>query len=152
MADTIPDLWPKSIQKSILSPIAILRIQGEALSRRTGGLVMADIVATQDRGRSHVTFDLVAPGLKSSSLRILEIKYSDKSVYPVEVFPPPYEGEDPAESDRFEADTAEQFMEILKRVFERRDIVSSIQAMIASSNDLQLSTNGVQAETQPVDG
>ena len=76
-----PDFWPTDISLDALSPAMILSQQAEALSRRTRGLVVAELIQDQGDDIVRLAFDLVAPTSRYQH-RLLMIRYVRGTVYP----------------------------------------------------------------------
>src|SRR5579871_4947989 len=83
MAVEIPTLWPvNDIKVDVLTPLAILRVQANELSKITQGILKAEVLTTQgDEVTTHV-LDIIAPSLNSRH-RVLGVTHSNEMVYPV---------------------------------------------------------------------
>jgi len=142
MADTIPILWSDDISIGVLSPVAILRAQAGPLGERTKGLLKVDI-STSDSDQVRHQFDLVATALGGFRRRVLIATHSKELVYPVAVEAECFHFED--RNSEFEipvlrpgqreADTEQEFINIVKKVFRSSQFRSLLQSLIARSND-----------------
>lgn len=84
MAETLQDLWPDDIKVDVLTPIAILRMQEEGLSRRTQGLLRAEVKTVEAGTRVRHTLDLYAPSLNYRET-LLTAGHNAGEIYPVRV-------------------------------------------------------------------
>ncbi len=90
MTDTLPDLWPDSIRTTVLSPIAILRLQAAKLKERTKGLLEAEVI-TSDGGMENGSafaihrFEVVANNPVRTRHQMLTATHHKKLLYPATV-------------------------------------------------------------------
>lgn len=90
MPTEIPDLWGSDIDVSVVPPVVILRTQAQALSRRTGGMLTADVTSTSStnsgESKQPVSHQLLlhAPSINYTE-HLLSISHTSDKLYPVEV-------------------------------------------------------------------
>ena len=155
MQTTIPDLWGDAITVDILTPIAILNAQSEFLKQKTQGIVWGELIGRQKGNVLTVWFDLRAPALNGFRTRILGVKHLIDQVYPASVTAAnlyPTGGDsmptgalqwDGAQGSRRSilTPTQEAFIEVVGRVLHSSDVTSTIQSLIARSNEARQPAN-----------
>lgn len=162
-----PNLWPNTIRAGILSPEAILRNQGTALSEQTAGLLEGRVITeecgTGKKAYTLIHFELFAPAIGYSN-RILTLYHDEGLVYPAVMEAPemPYaqvlhnlRGETAKatavvpypKGNRIDSDAA--LYKVLAEVFASPRVVAVAQSMIARASEA-VGGNGVGTE-QPTD-
>ena len=145
---TIPNLWPEeTVSVAAVSPLAILRIQAENLTRMTQGLLQGDIVTSSYTTRVQHSFDIVAPALNGYRHRILTITHDQSLIYPVffsadEV----EEGETDPQVNRLarSAFSEAEFIQMLSNALQSGYVRSVVNSLIARSNETR-----AEIETAP---
>ncbi len=138
MTPVIPDLWPKGLGESAITPpIAILRQQGIALGQRTANLVYGEVKTQSfpEHGAfTHVLW-VVAPflGFRTPVL----VAHHKLDLYPVQVGPrKPTEVMTHYAADHpTEATTPEEFMKAIENILAAADNVKLLRALIAQSEE-----------------
>jgi hypothetical protein len=159
MPSRIPDLWPDDISTEVLTPLAILRAQVPGLERRTKGLLEVDLNSVEKEKEVVHNFDLVAPALDRFRERILVVTHERNRVYPATleaaVFlrksrPENFLGSSLAER----AMSQDDFIRLMKEVIRSPEVRSSIESLIARSNELSVQgpseQGGAEAGVAPV--
>ena len=86
MSNHIPDLWPKGLSATVLSPRAILKAQGTKLAERTKGLLEGEVSTSGGlkEGKPGVILelDIVAPVLNNYRHRVLTAWHAHDMFYP----------------------------------------------------------------------
>jgi hypothetical protein len=137
MQDNIPDLWPDEIERTdVPTPLLILRIQANNLSKRTKGIIEAKVQNLTDNGKEREIyyFEVVAPALEGYTVRLFTAEHALSRVYPIIFYS--NEFHDGAES----ASTPEEIYPLLQRIFTSRETTSLLMSLIARSNERQTST------------
>jgi len=127
MAQNVQSLWSPSIKATVMSPLAILRGQAEALLLLTGGVLMAQIVEETQEGRVSLSLDLVAPALQGSRHRILKVIHDYDRPYPAQL-----------QAEIFNSSLAftdEEFTEKVAQVLRSTEVSSVAQSLIARANE-----------------
>jgi hypothetical protein len=142
MADEVTSYWPDDFDVKVLSPLAVLRIQANALSAKTHGLLEADVVsATSQRQESH-QLELIAPALNGERRTVLTATHSKNEPYPVRaeaaIFEPHPEdaADDPDRDWRPEAATVKDFTELVKQVLQSKPTRAMMQSLLARSQEV----------------
>ncbi len=84
MADTIPSLWPESIKQTVLTPLAILRTQANALRQVTKGVLEGEVSSVEAENQVEHQLDVIAPALDYRH-RILSVRHEREMPYPARV-------------------------------------------------------------------
>jgi hypothetical protein len=88
MTSPLQDLWPDDIRtQEVASPRQILDWQAEALIRRTGGLVLAEVVQSETNDRIILGLEGEATGVRERA-RLLEVQHLPGRLYPAAIVPP----------------------------------------------------------------
>lgn len=136
MATTARSLWPESVKTDTLTPVVILRSQASELERITKGVLRGEVTSlpTGDGFWIH-QLDVIAPALDFYRHRILEVKHPEKFVYPARIIAP---GSDigPFTGGVVNAESQEEFENLIRKVLQSSSLVSVIQSLIARSNEL----------------
>jgi hypothetical protein len=86
VADVVQDLWPEIIRPTVLSPLAILTRQADALTARTKGVLRGEISrGPTEEDLTTLHFDIVVPELAGSRFRIMDVKHDVRMPYPATV-------------------------------------------------------------------
>jgi hypothetical protein len=147
----IPDLWGDEIRLDVRTPLMILNAQADMLSRKTKGVIKADISEKKYRESwTVIHFDLLAPSAHSVRTRILAIMHANLEAYPVTVA-----GTALAEETIFERlkpgsnstipneavsiqriiYTEDEFLKAVRVILRSGFVLSKIQSLIAKSNE-----------------
>lgn len=88
MPTEIPDLWGDDINVDVVPPLVILKAQAEAISRRTRGMLTAEVVSSSGKEKGEVTWvhglHLRAPTIEYGEL-LLTLSHDENRFYPVSV-------------------------------------------------------------------
>ncbi len=127
------DLWPAEIVVEPLTPVEILKQQGQILHDRTGGRLHAEVVTT-DEFRKHLgggdkhyllhRFEIVAPALRYRH-QLFVCEHDRELVYPVEV-----DWTDGLTDAQFASDQAE-FEKTVGKCLTSRRTVAVLQSLLA---------------------
>ena len=145
------DLWSDDIRVTVLPPVAILRAQVAALSRKTEGLLRAEVGTDINQEKVELSLDLIAPVLNEYRITLLNTWHDTDLVYPATVksrglLPPqakrpqmplnmvPAERNTPP--DERIAETQEEFITILGEILKSGWVRSLLQSLIARSNEM----------------
>lgn len=157
------DLWADDIKPGVLSPLIILRAQEPALRKKTNGIVQAKVVSQRSGiGLKHELL-LLAPAIDNYQEKILVVQHQTQLVYPCQVESPSF-GEyrtpefrvdgipisDPLEPVQT-ADSEADFRDLLRKVLTSKRVRSTIDALLAKSNELNLETKTVQPDEDMVE-
>jgi len=153
MPSKIPDLWPNDISTDVLTPLAIMRSQVPGLERRTKGLLEADISSVEKEKEIVHNFDLVAPAVDRVRERILVVTHERNRVYPAKMEAAVFGRNSPG-SDYYgtsftaRAMSQEDFLKLLSEVIRSPEVRSSIESLIARSNEVSVQGAGEQGGTE----
>ncbi|MDR3634830.1 MAG: hypothetical protein P4L84_13580 [Isosphaeraceae bacterium] len=141
MAETIPDLWADDIRVDVLTPLAILRTQQGLLKKRTQGVLDAKVTSVEENGLVQHQFDVVATAIQRYQERVLIATHASGRVYPVTVKAETLEHLEQLEEDDILTDecivfTEEDFIQIIRQVFQSGEVRSAMQSLIAQSNEI----------------
>ena len=75
MPSEIPSLWSGLIRPGILSPLALLKSQGEALREQTNGILVPEINSDENLPRIRHSFFVVVPALDAFRYSVMEIAH-----------------------------------------------------------------------------
>ena len=131
MADTIPSLWPDSINASVLTPLAILRIQANALGKATKGLLEARVHSVRSGESVQHQVDVIAKALDYTH-RILSVTHNATLVYPAQV-----KAQVDVTGEILEQTAAhdEALIGVVKEVLRSEYVTSVVSSLIARSNE-----------------
>ena len=138
------DLWPDGISSrtSLKTPVAILGEQGTLLGKKTNNLVEGMIVRVRETtfgGDFGYTFYLSAPALSGYRYQLLEISYP-VGLYPliITISDESVVSEIPEEMQEtrgiFTANSEDNFIDILRKIFATKKVKQVIDAIIAQSD------------------
>lgn len=137
MSSKIPNLWPtEAVSFETLSPVAILRVQAENLTRMTHGLLQGEVLTTnvsQKTVRHHL--EIVAPALNGYRHQLLTVKHDKNLVYPVSFVTDEPAGDDELHAFSSTAYTEEEFIKLLTGALQSGYVLSVINSLIARSNE-----------------
>ncbi len=157
MATNVQSFWPRVIRPKILSPLAILRGQAEALATQTGGVLLAEVtkkdIATDHKNRTDaLTLDIVVPALSNYRHRILRVVHAKDQPYPAiveaEIFrlcrKAIFEDSGALKTSDAEnrADTDQEFIALVKKVLGSPQVLSAAQSLIARATDALVGNAG----------
>jgi hypothetical protein len=131
MPAKIPDLWSDDISVDVLTPLAILRAQVQGLERRTQGVLEVQISSVPKGNDMEHWFDLVAPALGFRE-RILNATHAWDRVYPVKVEAACFAAKGKLTQTAL---SQEEFVDLIREVLRSGEVRSSIQSLIARSNE-----------------
>jgi hypothetical protein len=149
------DLWSDDIRANVLTPIAILRTQVSALSRKAEGILRAEVRTDINQEKVELYLNLIAPALNDYQVPLLKAWHDSELVYPATVksrgllpqqtkpiqmptnladafFP----RERNIPPDERIAETQEEFIKVISDVLRSGWVRSLIQSLIARSNDI----------------
>jgi hypothetical protein len=149
----ILDLWSDDIQANVLTPVAILRTQVSALSRKAEGILRAEVRIDVNQARIELHLILIAPALNDYQVTLLKASHDAELVYPAIVksrglLPPPRRPkylpipseimpfEPEREPDERSAETQDEFIKVVGDILRSGWVRSLIQSLIARSNDV----------------
>lgn len=130
-------LWPKLESLTINLPINILKEQVNHFNGQMGGRLNCtlekNVYLRRVVGAKYdftATLYISSPALSGYRLQLIDVDYSLSKAYPCSVFNcvddmPSLLGET--------ADSADRFKEILKTIFNSKDVISTLQNLIAQS-------------------
>ena len=152
MSSKIPNLWPTAaVSFETLSPVAILRVQAENLTRMTHGLLQGEVTTTnvsQKTVRHH--FSIAAPALNGYRHEILRVKHDKGLVYPVSFVTDELTEDDELHVSSSTAYTEAEFIELLTGALQSGYVLSVINSLIARSNEARPEGEPLEArELQP---
>jgi hypothetical protein len=162
MPNEVSDLWPADLAVDVVPPLTILNEQAEALGKKTGGIVKAEILPVAVAGAfTQYGLDLWAPAVGFRH-RLLLARYDQSMPYPVVLIATSLYNshEDTPNSINWElsdheamiarlAYTPKDVRDLLKLIFNSPTTRAALFSMIARSNDLKSS---LQNESkQPVE-
>lgn len=137
MANHPLDLWPESIEVAPMTPAAILLFQAGRLRDRTGGLLHAEVITSQEQpppeGGDPLTvhrFEIVAPGWNNYRHQLFLCRHGQTLVYPVWIGPG--DPDDPGNVWK-KASTQEEFTQFVRGLLGSKDTAAVIQSLLALS-------------------
>jgi hypothetical protein len=144
----IPDLWGDDFQVEVLSPILILRMQAEAIQKKTRGILLGEVstrIAEPDETQLGYAIDihnldLIAPAINYRE-SILEVWHKVDRYYPIFIkLPEEIEWEKPSikSSSSKRASSEEEYIHYLGVALQSSPSRSVISTLLAKSNDLKL--------------
>ena len=152
MSTEIPDLWSDDISVDVLAPLVILRVQAENLSRKTHGVLVAQVSSPLSMGET-MSFDLevIAPAV-NRRIRILTARHVQSEPYPVIVSSPPLTLSKDSSGRRHRiydkitlnfdeintssvADTQQEMLSLTAAVLQSGWLKSRLQSLVALSNE-----------------
>lgn len=146
MADEIPDLWPDDLNVSVLSPLAILKVQQQKIGQRTRKLLEAEVRRIESDKWVSYEFDLTAPSLEGGYTEtVLKATHEKGKYYPVTVsaqcFLPSgfdgdyHEGPSGLMDDERQATTDVEFIDLVRDVLRSSEVRALISSLLASVNE-----------------
>jgi hypothetical protein len=167
MASDESDLWPSDLAVDVVPPLTILNEQAEALSKKTGGIVKAEIVHVAVAGAfTQYGLDLWAPAIGFRH-RLLLVRYDHTMPYPVVLIAAsllqPMDYHDPNEPDQETwklneietkqarlAYTPKNVRDLLKSIFNSPSTRAALFSMVARSNEVKSLLNGSKQSVEPI--
>jgi hypothetical protein len=142
MPETIPNLWGEQVKVDVVTPLAVLRTQANVLKRITQGLLEVNIETTSSQDQVIHHFFLVAPALNRYSELLFTVEHAKNKVYPVMVRADCLSlseclllGIVLVDDSTCVAKTQDEFLTALQTILRSGDVQSSIQSLIARSNE-----------------
>jgi hypothetical protein len=140
MPREIPSLWSELLKPGILSPLAILKSQAEALKEQTNGILVPEIDSEEHLPRiKHILF-IVVPALDGFRYSALEVVHHKDRPYPVFTLGPGltyYRDEfnkyaqqgvkTPIIDKTLRADNEEEFILLLSQMLQHPTLVGTLQ-------------------------
>jgi len=139
----IVDLWPDKIAvEKLITPVTILRQQASLLGKKTKNIVQGEVedLRAFNLNDFKYAFYFVAPALENYRYKLLDIFY-ELSLYPVKIdveeevyeeMPDKYINIFKHES--IIANSEEEFMEILKVIFNSEKVLRVISVLLSQSD------------------
>lgn len=165
MSQTIESLWPDQIRNRVFSPSTILKAQGEALARQTGGVLLGEIRRDVDDEKNIVSlaFNIVVPALDNYRHRVLDVFYSQDLVYPAIVDAEVLRPTSSMMVDEFSrsgrigllnlgsrADSDKQLIGLVEKVLRSPQVLAAAQSLLARASDV-LSDDSDLLPASPID-
>jgi hypothetical protein len=159
----IVDLWPDEIKvEKLMPPVTILRQQASLLGKKTKNIVQGEVEDVRSGLNENLfiyTFYIVVPALNNYRYRLFNISY-ELSLYPLQMYvendirkeiPPDFiktKKDDAVGPLEFVyADSEEDFLKILKAIFNSTKVVRIISVLLSQSDpsyDQSLKENEMQ--------
>ncbi|HTU18649.1 MAG TPA: hypothetical protein VMG10_11360 [Gemmataceae bacterium] len=154
MTSAVKSYWSAQIKPDILSPRLLLRMQADALTEQTKGVLVGELLESErEDGNMVLTLDMVAPAINYRH-RVLTARYTQGRLYPVLLdadifrskenigsvvrsFSDVLEGKKP----ECQADNDEELAKLVEKVLTSSSVVSMAQSLIALSNEARTPTN-----------
>jgi hypothetical protein len=137
MSEDVKSYWPDDFGVKVLTPVAVLRIQSEALSRATHGLLEADVVSASTKNQVSHELQLVAPALGGERRTVLTVTHQRNEPYPATLDAPVFEPADEPDGDpRPVASTMQEFTALVKRVLQSKEVRAAAQSLLARSQEV----------------
>jgi hypothetical protein len=139
MSDDESSYWIDDVEVEVLSPLAILRIQAASLSKKTHGLLEAEVVtATTPKTAAH-ELQLIAPALGGERRTVLTVVHAVNEPYPATVeaavFEPDAGSPDPNDDRRPTAPTVQEFKDLIKRAIQSKPVRAAARSLLARSEE-----------------
>jgi hypothetical protein len=149
MSDEPKDLWPAGIRVSVRTPFMILRAQADFLAMRTKGLIKAELERVVEKQSVTINFDIMSAATSRYRTRLLAVIHAENQVYPAIIEARAF-GEEQARfpvtsrvsTDRHRANTEDEFLDLVARVFSSGGTLSIIQSVLASTNEVISAESG----------
>jgi hypothetical protein len=138
MPTTIPDLWPPDVfVPAVVTPIAVLRQQGEALGSRTHNFVHGEVETTaRDGGKRFThTFYLSAPLLRYR-VPLLNVEQQQLQPYPVQVVETDLTKRPDLGYWNHAVTNEAEFQDRLREFFNEPRVKEVVRAVLNMSNDV----------------
>ena len=149
MSREIPSLWSELLKPGILSPLAILKSQAEALKEQTNSILVPEIASEEHLPRIKHTLIIVVPALDGFRYSALEIVHHKDRPYPVFTLGPGLthfrdefnryfqDGIKTGSIDsKLRADNEDEFILLLSRILQHSTLVGTLQGLIARVSDI----------------
>lgn len=131
------DLWPTEIQTAeIVAPYTIVKEQGNMLGKRTSNLLLGRIKRTAPSGDYDFGYIFQITAVSLGYQYDLFRFYSGADLYPVKIVLDEEISKELSQDNRsIEANTEEEFMEILKKIFASEKTKRLISALLAQIHE-----------------
>lgn len=148
MPSEIPSLWSNLIKPGILSPLAILKSQAEALKEQTNGILVPEVNSEDYLSRIKHTLIIVVPALDGFRYSALEVAHHKERPYPVYTLGPGashyrdefnnyiQQGARGVALERLSAENEDDFIKLLSRMLQDPTLVGTLQGLIARVSDI----------------
>ncbi len=146
MATEVGNLWPEHIRPGILSPLAILRSQAEALTEQTDRVLVGEVVSEEISPRMKHTLFVVVPALDSYRYTAVEVAHHHARVYPCFALGPgignwrqefnDYLTRGVYHPGDFRANNQDEFLNLLEAIFTSTPSVAALQGLIARVSEI----------------
>jgi len=152
MASAVKSLWSARIKPDILSPRQILRVQADALTEMTKGVLVGELLESKGgTGEVVLTLDMLAPAINYRQ-RVLTARHSPSLLYPVNLDADVFRSKGIQsrqevgrvfleEKPESQADNDEELVRLVEKVLTSSTVVSMAQSLIALSNEAQTPAN-----------
>lgn len=150
------DFWANDINPGILSPLMILRAQEPALRKRTGGIVEAKVISQIASDVTKHQLILIAPAVDNYQETILAAQHNVRRVYPCQVESASFQEYEESVRGRLPplaamdtvqiAGTQAEFIRLLKLALNSKTVRTTIDALLAKSNELEAGINVDKSE------
>lgn len=128
------DLWPADLPASSVteSPLTMLKVQAQALGKRTQNLVYGQVYEIRVSGSHDLCwgFALRAPALGDYSFKLFDVQYDPSQLYPLIL---ESEVELRRAQKKIKLESPEQLKEALKEVFSAPRTRKAIDSILAQS-------------------
>jgi hypothetical protein len=149
MPDTIPNLWPTEFNVDVRTPLTILKVQANGLSKVTKGILEGAVETERSEHQEQHRLVVVAPAYNGYRRTLITVLHDLDLPYPAEV-----RAEGLAESiERMSplhdiytvtvypsADSDEQLIELVQKALQSGPTKALILSLIAKSNEARFST------------
>jgi hypothetical protein len=144
MADEIPDLWPDEFKVDVQTPVTVLRVQAQALARKTRGILKAEVeTEVWQKDYSQHRFVVIAPAVNGLRQTLVTVRNEKDLPYPATVYSPAINGlivahfvspgsGGPGSTDVFDED---ELKRTLGLVLGSKEVRAVIISLIARSNE-----------------
>jgi hypothetical protein len=162
MPDTIPNLWPKEIKVDVQTPLAILRVQAELLSKVTRGILEGDVETESSKEKMQHRLVVIAPAYNGYRHTLVTVVYNSDLPYPAEVRAAAL-AEKVARPSVIDlsslgsnyntvyptANSDEQMQALVKRALHSDQTLATILSLIAKSNEANATSRSTNGEKKP---
>lgn len=138
MPEEVKSYWPDDFGVKVLTPVAVLRIQSEALSRATQGLLEAEVVSASSKNQVSHELQLVAPALGGERRTILTVTHGLKDPYPATLDAAVFHSDEPLQFlDKSPvASTMQEFTALVREVLQSKQVRGAAQSLLARSQEV----------------
>jgi hypothetical protein len=148
MSDTIPNLWPTEFNVDVRTPLTILKVQANWLSKVTKGILEGVVETERSERQEQHRLVVVAPVHNGYRHNLITVIHDLNLPYPAEV-----RAEGLAElsprpdlkgrtflTDYPSADSDEQLIELVRQALQSGPTKALILSLIAKSNEMRFPT------------